>query len=175
MGNGEMDNRFVSALTEAANRAEVTALFIRCGYYVYRPEADVNGEDLVVKMPDGRLVAVQMKGRATVNSAKYGNKNIWMLFPSAQYAPDTKRDWYFVPHDELFVWMNKKHGGTPKWNSEFHYPKLTKALLEYLKPNKVRPLTDFREKRFEWNAGDLAIISSDDACVAIPSPPGKEG
>jgi hypothetical protein len=33
---------------EAANRAEATALLIRAGYRVYRPEADGYGEDLGV-------------------------------------------------------------------------------------------------------------------------------
>jgi hypothetical protein len=32
---------------EAANRAEATALLIRAGYRVYRPEADCYGEDLI--------------------------------------------------------------------------------------------------------------------------------
>ena len=47
----------LSALTsneiEAANRAEATALLIRAGYRVYRPEADCYGEDLVVRTPSG--------------------------------------------------------------------------------------------------------------------------
>jgi hypothetical protein len=57
---------------EAANRAEVTALLIRSGYRVYRPEADVHGEDLVLRAPpsddlrQGDLRAVQLKGRPTV-------------------------------------------------------------------------------------------------------------
>src|SRR5216684_1055687 len=38
---------------EAANRAEATALLIRAGYRVYRPEADGYGEDLVVRTPSG--------------------------------------------------------------------------------------------------------------------------
>lgn len=33
---------------EAANHAEATALLIRYGYRVYRPEVDVSGEDLVI-------------------------------------------------------------------------------------------------------------------------------
>jgi hypothetical protein len=37
---------------EAANRAESTALLIRAGYRVYRPEADCYGEDLIVRTPD---------------------------------------------------------------------------------------------------------------------------
>jgi phosphoglycolate phosphatase-like HAD superfamily hydrolase len=55
---------------EAANRAEATALLIRCGYRVYRPEADVEGEDLVVRTPDGDLLAVQLKSRITVDDAR---------------------------------------------------------------------------------------------------------
>jgi hemolysin activation/secretion protein len=47
---------------EAANRAEVTAVLIRAGYRVYRPEADVSGEDLVIRIPEGELRSVQMKG-----------------------------------------------------------------------------------------------------------------
>lgn len=41
------------ALTEAANRGEVTSILIRAGWRVYRPEADVHGEDLVLRHPDG--------------------------------------------------------------------------------------------------------------------------
>ena len=66
---------------EAANRAEATAILIRAGYRVYRPEADVSGEDLVVRTPDGELRLVQMKSRPTVELRRYGGKNIWMLFP----------------------------------------------------------------------------------------------
>jgi hypothetical protein len=66
---------------EAANRAEATALLIRAGYRVYRPEADVSGEDLVVRTPQGELRAVQMKGRPTVDWRRYGGVNVWMLVP----------------------------------------------------------------------------------------------
>ena len=52
---------------EAANRAEATAILIRAGYLVYRPEADVSGEDLVVRSLDGDLRPAQMKGRPTVD------------------------------------------------------------------------------------------------------------
>lgn len=50
---------------EAANRAEATALLIRAGYRVYRPEADCYGEDLVVRTPSGGLLPVQLKSRPT--------------------------------------------------------------------------------------------------------------
>ncbi len=47
--------RLSSAEIEAANRAEATALLIRAGYSVYRPEADVRGEDLILRTPAGLL------------------------------------------------------------------------------------------------------------------------
>lgn len=50
---------------EAANRAEATALLIRDGYRVYRPEADCYGEDLILRTPSGELRAVQLKSRMT--------------------------------------------------------------------------------------------------------------
>ena len=40
---------------EAANRAEATALLIRSGYRVYRPEADCFGEDLILRTPSGDI------------------------------------------------------------------------------------------------------------------------
>jgi len=55
--------RLTSNEIEAANRAEATAILIRAGYRMYRPEADVSGEDLVIRTPKGELRAVQMKGR----------------------------------------------------------------------------------------------------------------
>jgi hypothetical protein len=47
---------------EAANRAEATALLFRSGYRVYRPEADVDGEDLILHhKPSGELRRTQLK------------------------------------------------------------------------------------------------------------------
>ena len=60
---------------EAANRAEATALLIRVGYRVYRPEADCYGEDLILRTPDGKLRAVQLKASPDVNWKKYGGGN----------------------------------------------------------------------------------------------------
>ena len=81
-------------LIEGANRAEATALLIRCGYRVYRPEVDFEGEDLVLRTPKGKLRVAQMKGVARVEWAKYGGRNIWMLFPSAKFVPNEPRLWY---------------------------------------------------------------------------------
>ncbi len=63
----EKANTLTSNEVEAANRAEATALLIRAGYRVYRPEADCYGEDLVVRTPTGELRAVQLKSRPTVD------------------------------------------------------------------------------------------------------------
>ncbi len=52
---------------EAANRAEATEILIRAGFRVYRPEADCYGEDLILRKPNGELLAVQLKSRWTVD------------------------------------------------------------------------------------------------------------
>ena len=104
---------------EAANRAEVTAILIRAGYRVYRPEADVSGEDLVIRIPDGELRSVQMKARPLVHWKLYGGKraggnDMWILFPDP--AGDIPgRPWFFIKHDELFDWYKKLHGTAPGW------------------------------------------------------------
>ena len=70
-------HKLTSREIEAANRAEATAILIRAGFRVYRPEADVQGEDLVVREPGGKLSAVQLKGRPTVEWERYGGRQIW--------------------------------------------------------------------------------------------------
>lgn len=118
---------------EAANRAEATALLIRAGYRVYRPEADVSGEDLVIRIPEGELRPVQMKGRPCVDWSRYGGHGIWMLFPDPGGCIPG-RPWYFVPHDKLFVWVKNRHGSAPGWNDAWSYPKVSAALREFLRP-----------------------------------------
>jgi len=151
--------QFSSAITEAANRAEVTALLIRCGYRVYRPEADVYGEDLVVLPPSGQLHAVQLKARPTVNLAKYGNRNLWMLFPSFQHSQTIARDWFLVPHDFFFEWVKKRHGHAPKWNDVWHYPSLSKNLQIFLEPYKLIAFPE--SERFTTGFGEIAVTLPD--------------
>jgi hypothetical protein len=108
-------------LIEAANCAEVTAILIRAGYRVYRPEADVSGEDLIIRIPEGELRSVQMKGRSLVHWKLYGGKrhggnDMWMLFPDpAGEIPG--RPWFFIRHDELFNWYKQRRGAAPGWGS----------------------------------------------------------
>ena len=87
------ETSLISNEVEAANRAEVTALLIRAGYRVYRPEADCYGEDLILRDRGGTLHAVQLKSRPTVDPARYGgNRQMRMLFPDPE---DTgKRKWF---------------------------------------------------------------------------------
>lgn len=71
-------------LTEAQNLAEITALLLSQDYMVYRPEADIDGVDIVLKKPDGELIKCQLKGRCHVETKKYGGKKLWMLFPKKE-------------------------------------------------------------------------------------------
>lgn len=128
-----------SNLIEAANRAEATALLVRSGYRVYRPEADCEGEDLVLRTPEGELIAVQLKGRAYVSQPRYGAKNLWLLFPSSPFQADCARRWYLVPHDELYAYIEERHRGAPGWNGAWSYPSPPRHLADYLRQFEVRP------------------------------------
>ena len=136
-------------LIEAANCAEVTAILIRAGYRVYRPEADVSGEDLVIRIPEGELRSVQMKGRPLVHWKLYGGKraggnNMWMLFPDPAGAIPG-RPWFFIEHDELFNWYRKRHGTAPGWvqrhkagKVEWSEKRLVVELRKFLQPFMLR-------------------------------------
>ena len=87
---------------------------------MYRPEADVDGEDLVVRTPEGKLLEVQLKGRMTVDQEKYAKNSLWMLFPSTTFQIDPTREWYLVPHDKLYEMLKKKHGEAPAFAKGWH-------------------------------------------------------
>ena len=128
-----------SNLLEAANRAEVTALLIRAGYRVYRPEADTEGEDLVLRIPDGRLVPVQQKGRVHVEREKYAARGIAMLFPDAPFNGKRQREWFLIDHDLLFSWLKERHGhaegfAAGKWSCRSP----ATWLRERLEPYRIR-------------------------------------
>jgi len=122
---------------EAANRAEATAILIRAGYRVYRPEADVGGEDLVIRCPQGNLRCVQMKGRPTVEWKRYGGKTIWMLFPDPQ-GSKPGRPWFLVEHDQFFQWVKARHGTTPGWADAWSYPRISADLRQWLEPFRLQ-------------------------------------
>ena len=118
---------------EAANRAEATAILIRAGYRVYRPEADVSGEDLVIRSPRGELRPVQMKGRPTVDWHRYGGRQMWMLFPDPG-GNKPGRPWFLIYHDDLFAWIKNRHGAAAGWNDAWSYRRMSTALRKFLQP-----------------------------------------
>lgn len=124
---------------EAANRAEATALLIRAGYRVYRPEADCYGEDLVLRTPRGKLLAVQLKSRMTVNRDKYGNTSLWMLFPRTKFKAGARREWLLVPHAVLYDLVEKSHGHTPKFTGEWSCQTVPKADFKTLAKFIISP------------------------------------
>jgi hypothetical protein len=118
---------------EAANRAEATALLIRAGYRVYRPEADCYGEDLILRTPSGELRAVQLKSRPTVDWNKYGNgQSLWMLFPGTKSNDHVGRKWFLVLHDEFYAWVKNRHGHAPGWKDAWSYPTISRKLSHFL-------------------------------------------
>jgi hypothetical protein len=134
-----MSIRLSSNEIEAANRAEASALLIRCGYRVYRPDADTEGEDLVLRSPAGRLIPVQLKGRITVDWDRYGGlPDIWMLFPDGPFQPNAHRAWYLIPHAALFEWMRRRHGHTPKWNGAWSSGSVSRIDRDFLEPYRIQ-------------------------------------
>ena len=126
---------------EAANRAEATALLIRAGYRVYRPEADVMGEDLILRNPIGCLLATQLKGRLSVDLLRYGGpeRDIWMLFPDKPFVSDIRRSWFLVQHDRLFEWLKQRHGHSAKWNDAWSKRDLSDAQRKFLADCEIHP------------------------------------
>jgi hypothetical protein len=154
--------QFNTAITEAANRAEASALLIRCGYRVYRPEADIHGEDLVVRTPAGVLHGVQLKGRATVDWDKYGQRDLWMLFPSARYSSAEARDWFLISHDQLFEWVKRRHGHAPKWDQRWSYPNISRDLKALLEGFKLSAPSENRDDKFMESGEGLQVLATDD-------------
>ncbi len=136
MSSDEVNKRFGHAFTEASNRAEATALLIRCGYRVYRPEADIDGEDMVVRTSDGEFRAVQLKSRPI----------IWMLFPSAPFDPKIRRAWFLIPHDIFYEWVANRHGSAPAWNEYWSYPSISKSLRELLNTFELKTSAEANQK-----------------------------
>ncbi|MGD0007206.1 MAG: hypothetical protein ABSE93_01500 [Terriglobia bacterium] len=107
-GKEAVEMKITSNDREAANRAEITAILIRIGYRVYRPEADCYGEDLMLRTPNGKIRAVQLKSRPTVDWKKYGMKSLWMLFPDTKGSGGRK--WFLIPHDKFYRWIKSMYG-----------------------------------------------------------------
>lgn len=134
--------RFKNSVTEAANRAEATALLIRCGYRVYRPEADIEGEDLMVRRDrDRAFLAVQLKARLYVDESRYGQLGLWLLFPSSLYREDIPRHWYLVPHDDLYERVKTAHGASAKWANAWSSAKPSASIQPFLAEHRLTPIS----------------------------------
>lgn len=134
-GEPMLKTKLSSNEQEAANRAEATALLIRAGYRVYRPEADVHGEDLILRAPAGDLRPVQLKARPTVDRGRYGDREMWMLFPEP--AAPLGRPWFLIPHDDFYGWVHARHGHSPGWKDAWSYPGISKDLRTFLEPFRI--------------------------------------
>ena len=122
---------------EAANRAEATALLIRTGFRVYRPEADCYGEDLVVRDHDELLHAVQLKSRPTVDPKYGGDDRIWILFPEKGHPDGSPRTWFLVPHGQLHTWL-KGHKVSFRNDGTWSSASISMQLGEFLEPFRLR-------------------------------------
>ena len=127
---------------EAANRAEATSLLIRLGYRVYRPEADVSGEDLVIRTPQGELASVQLQSRPAVDWEKYGKHAIWLLFPDPN-GNKLGRDWFLIEHNKLYEWWKERHGTAACWDDGWSVRGLTVELRKFLEDFALRPKKDY--------------------------------
>jgi len=127
-------------ITEASNLAEVTAVLLSRGFMLYRPEADVGGVDFLLRTPEGRFLKCQLKGRAYIEKNKYGDRDIWMVFPGKGNA--FEREWYLIPHDTLYRILKEKHGEAPQWvhptHGEYWHTPVSKDLAEQLSVYAVK-------------------------------------
>jgi hypothetical protein len=123
---------------EAANRAEATAILIRAGCRVYRSEADAGGVDLLISRREGELLQVQMKSRPTVDWQRYGENQIWMLFPDPK-GDIPGRPWFLVKHDDLFGWVKARHGAASGWKEAWSYPHIGVELRSFLQSWVLQP------------------------------------
>jgi hypothetical protein len=127
-------------ITEASNLAEVTAVLLGRGFMLYRPEADVGGVDFLLRTPEGRFLKCQLKGRAYIEKNKYGDRDIWMVFPGKGNA--FEREWYLIPHDTLYLILKQKHGEALQWlhptHGEYWHTSVSKDLAERLSVYAVK-------------------------------------
>jgi hypothetical protein len=126
-----MNNQII----EAQNLNEVSTILLKKGFMLYRPEADVDGVDFIIQTPENNFLKCQLKSRAYVLWNKYGNKNIYMVFP--EHGDSFNREWYLIPHDTLFQILKSLHGDAPNWNhsefGEYWHTPVSKKLANDLK------------------------------------------
>jgi hypothetical protein len=107
------------------------------GYRVYHPEADIAGEDLVLRTPGGELRSVQLKSRVSVDRHRYGRHRIWMLFPDSR-GTIPGRDWFLIEHTRLYRRIKADHGHSPGWKERWSSGALSRDLRDFLQPFVLR-------------------------------------
>ena len=134
-----MKNKYQHQITEAINLNEVTSVLLYKGYMLYRPEVDKGGVDFLIETPSGQIQKCQLKSRAYVEWNRYGAKDSFMVFPGK--GEKGKREWYKIPHDDLFSILKAKHGKAPKWNNpkygEYWHCEVSKDLAEELENHSI--------------------------------------
>jgi|GEM_PF-3976197 len=115
------------------NFKEVSSLLTKKGYEVHWPDP-VRGVRFSIKSPNGVIQKCQLKSRAFVEWDNYGGKGLNMVFPGNGKLGS--RDWYLIPHDELFKIQKLRHGHAPKWDhperGEYWFCPVSKELADIL-------------------------------------------
>lgn len=136
-------------ITEAMNLAEITALLLGRGFMLYRPEADVGGVDFILRTPEDIFLKCQLKGRAYIEKKKYGDRDIWMVFPGKGVA--FEREWFLVPHDTLYTILKSKHGSAPQWfhptQGEYWHTPVSDELANELASYAIKSLSYGNDKK----------------------------
>jgi hypothetical protein len=149
-----------SVQIEAINRNEVCSRFIRLGWKTATPDYDMGGVDLWLKRDSGPIIEVQLKSGICTDPDRYGNRDIWMLFPDKILNLNGKepRNWYLIPHDKLFEVVRTKHGNSAKWNGKWRAPYVTADMAEKLSAFRIPE--SLPHPRFIGEADDIKIIGT---------------
>jgi hypothetical protein len=118
---------------EAYHFQKISAVLADYGFQTIRLSDDWCGADFIAQHLDGSFLKVQLKGRLTVNK-KYEGKDLWICFPNQDA-------WYIYPHDKILDVLLKKKSNpirkTYQELGEYHFPSLSKELINLLKNYKL--------------------------------------
>jgi len=128
---------------ENYNFQKISAVLADFGFVSVRLSDDWQGADFIAQHIDGEtFLKVQLKSRLAFNR-KYKGKNLCVAFPH-------KGSWYLYRHDALLeiALRNTQIGSSRSWkkNGSYHFPRLTKPLMEklILKKFRIANLHDLR-------------------------------
>jgi hypothetical protein len=94
---------------ELFNFQKLAATFADRGFNCIKLADDWQGADFIAYHAiEAFTLKVQLKSRLTIDSKKYGGKDIWMAFP---HGKSHDKCWYLIQHDSLV----EKIGKSTKW------------------------------------------------------------